>query len=69
MNLKFLNETFGMLNELILIYFIVFPGVLMHEMDTNVLFEKFTIAEIQGIEKKTRSDIEKKKEDLRLMVG
>ena len=41
----------------------------MHEMDTNVLFEKFTIAEIQGIEKKTRSDIEKKKEDLRLMVG
>jgi len=38
-------------------------------MDTNVLFEKYTIEEISAIEKKTRADIEKKKEDLRQMVG
>lgn len=39
--------------------------------DTNVsgLFEKFSIEEIREIEKKTRQDIEKKKEDLRQMVG
>ncbi|XP_078314563.1 conserved oligomeric Golgi complex subunit 1-like isoform X2 [Crassostrea virginica] len=38
-------------------------------MDTNILFEKFTVEEIREIEKKTRSDIERKKEDLRIMVG
>ncbi|XP_033750084.1 conserved oligomeric Golgi complex subunit 1-like [Pecten maximus] len=41
----------------------------VHETDTNILFEKFTIDEIRGIEKKTRTDIERKKEDLRTMVG
>ncbi|XP_059174642.1 conserved oligomeric Golgi complex subunit 1-like [Physella acuta] len=37
--------------------------------DSNALFEKHTIEEIRNLEKKTRSDIEKKKEDLRVMVG
>ncbi|KAI8792747.1 conserved oligomeric Golgi complex subunit 1 [Biomphalaria glabrata] len=37
--------------------------------DSNVLFERHTIEEIRNLEKKTRSDIEKKKEDLRVMVG
>ncbi|KAJ8304320.1 hypothetical protein KUTeg_017903 [Tegillarca granosa] len=41
----------------------------LHEMDTNILFEKFTVDEIREIEKKTRTDIERKKEDLRTMVG
>ncbi|KAK3097887.1 hypothetical protein FSP39_014178 [Pinctada imbricata] len=38
-------------------------------MDTNILFEKFTVDEVRAIEKKTRADIERKKEDLRTMVG
>ncbi|CAL1527327.1 unnamed protein product [Lymnaea stagnalis] len=37
--------------------------------DSNALFEKHTVDEIRNLEKKTRSDIEKKKEDLRVMVG
>ncbi|KAL4228063.1 Golgi transport complex subunit 1 [Mactra antiquata] len=41
----------------------------VHEMDTNILFEKYSIEEIRGIEKRTRADIERKKEDLRTMVG
>ncbi|ELU03987.1 hypothetical protein CAPTEDRAFT_219346 [Capitella teleta] len=38
-------------------------------MESSVLFEKYTIHEIRDIEKKTRQDIERKKEDLRQMVG
>ncbi|XP_012934565.1 conserved oligomeric Golgi complex subunit 1 isoform X1 [Aplysia californica] len=41
----------------------------MQDTDANSLFEKHTIEEIRDLEKKTRSDIEKKKEDLRVMVG
>ncbi|CAE1289137.1 COG1 [Acanthosepion pharaonis] len=41
----------------------------LHEMDTNLMFEKFTIQEIREIEKKNRVDIERKKEELRVMVG
>ncbi|XP_052283233.1 conserved oligomeric Golgi complex subunit 1-like isoform X2 [Dreissena polymorpha] len=41
----------------------------VQEMDSNRLFEVHTIEEIRGIEKRTRSDIERKKEDLRTMVG
>ncbi|CAG5116585.1 unnamed protein product, partial [Candidula unifasciata] len=37
--------------------------------DANALFENHTIEEIRSLEKKIRSDIEKKKEDLRVMVG
>ncbi|XP_071171265.1 conserved oligomeric Golgi complex subunit 1-like [Mytilus edulis] len=44
-------------------------SVPIEEMDTKILFEKFTIEEIRSIEKKTRTDIERKKEDLRTMVG
>ncbi|XP_071095427.1 conserved oligomeric Golgi complex subunit 1-like isoform X2 [Haliotis cracherodii] len=40
-----------------------------NEMDTNSLFDKMTIEEIRDTEKKIRLDIEKKKEDLRVMVG
>ncbi|XP_038072145.1 conserved oligomeric Golgi complex subunit 1-like [Patiria miniata] len=43
------------------------PSVL--DMDTGQLFETYTIEEIRKIERETRSDIEKKKEDLRQMVG
>ncbi|XP_074651073.1 conserved oligomeric Golgi complex subunit 1-like isoform X2 [Tubulanus polymorphus] len=39
------------------------------DMDINMIFDKFTIEEIRNIEKKTRLDIERKKEDLRQMVG
>ncbi|XP_072039024.1 conserved oligomeric Golgi complex subunit 1-like [Amphiura filiformis] len=39
------------------------------EMDTEALFEKFTIEEIRKVEQETRAEIEKKKEDLRQMVG
>ncbi|KAJ8028956.1 Conserved oligomeric Golgi complex subunit 1 [Holothuria leucospilota] len=38
-------------------------------MDADDLFVKYTVEEIRKIEKNTRSDIEKKKEDLRQMVG
>ncbi|XP_060551941.1 LOW QUALITY PROTEIN: conserved oligomeric Golgi complex subunit 1-like [Ruditapes philippinarum] len=41
----------------------------VHEMDTNILFEKYSVDEIRDIEKRTRADIERKKEDLRTMVG
>jgi len=41
----------------------------MQNSDANSLFEKHTIEEIRALEKATRSDIEKKKEELRLMVG
>ncbi|XP_033096428.1 conserved oligomeric Golgi complex subunit 1-like [Anneissia japonica] len=41
----------------------------MEKMDTNTLFEQFTVDEIRQVERNTRADIEKKKEDLRLMVG
>ncbi|XP_065836451.1 conserved oligomeric Golgi complex subunit 1-like [Oscarella lobularis] len=39
------------------------------EEDTSRLFQNHTIDEIRQIEKKIRNDIEKKKEDLRQMVG
>ncbi|XP_068741346.1 conserved oligomeric Golgi complex subunit 1-like isoform X2 [Montipora capricornis] len=39
------------------------------EMDSDALFSNHTIEEIRAVEQKTRSDIERKKEDLRLMVG
>ncbi|KAG1687279.1 Conserved oligomeric Golgi complex subunit 1 [Nymphon striatum] len=38
-------------------------------MGTDALFENYTIEEIQEIEKKTKMEIEKKKEELRQMVG
>ncbi|XP_066273879.1 conserved oligomeric Golgi complex subunit 1-like isoform X1 [Branchiostoma lanceolatum] len=38
-------------------------------MDTNILFQKYTINEVKDTEKRVRSDIERKKEDLRQMVG
>ncbi|GAB1605125.1 conserved oligomeric Golgi complex subunit 1-like [Argonauta hians] len=41
----------------------------LHEMDANLMFEKYTIQEIREIEKKNRVDIERKKEELRIMVG
>jgi hypothetical protein len=40
-----------------------------NESDTNALFQQHTVDEIRQIERKTRMDIEKKKEDLRQMVG
>lgn len=40
-----------------------------NDVDANALFERHTIQEIRDLEKKTRSNIEKKKEDLRVMVG
>ncbi|KAL8616686.1 hypothetical protein ACOMHN_031668 [Nucella lapillus] len=43
------------------------PG--MEVADTSELFEKHTIEEIRDREKKIRAEIEKKKEDLRVMVG
>ncbi|XP_015773605.1 PREDICTED: conserved oligomeric Golgi complex subunit 1-like isoform X1 [Acropora digitifera] len=39
------------------------------EMDSDALFSNHTVVEIRAVENKTRSDIERKKEDLRLMVG
>ncbi|XP_048583380.1 conserved oligomeric Golgi complex subunit 1 isoform X2 [Nematostella vectensis] len=39
------------------------------EIDSDALFSSHTIDEIRALENKTRSDIENKKEELRLMVG
>ncbi|XP_076341151.1 conserved oligomeric Golgi complex subunit 1-like isoform X1 [Tachypleus tridentatus] len=44
-------------------------GMKLAKMETDTLFEQHTIKEIQDIEKKIRNDIERKKEDLRQMVG
>ncbi|KAK7465202.1 hypothetical protein BaRGS_00037631 [Batillaria attramentaria] len=46
------------------------PGPPVGEaIDTTALFEKYTVNEIREREKKIRAEIEKKKEDLRVMVG
>lgn len=37
--------------------------------DINVIFEKNTIKEIEDLLSKMRNDIERKREDLRIMVG
>lgn len=37
--------------------------------DVSLLFSKLTVKEIQKYERKTRAEIEKRKEDLRVMVG
>ncbi|CAG8745199.1 8959_t:CDS:2, partial [Funneliformis caledonium] len=37
--------------------------------DADELFIKHSIPELRALEKRTRSDIEKKKQELRLMVG
>ena len=39
------------------------------ENDVDAIFEKHTVAEVEESLSKTRLDIEKKKEDLRIMVG
>ncbi|ESO01256.1 hypothetical protein HELRODRAFT_192271 [Helobdella robusta] len=39
------------------------------EIESGVIFEKHTIDEINGIEKRIRQEIDKKKEELRQMVG
>ncbi|XP_022257947.1 conserved oligomeric Golgi complex subunit 1-like [Limulus polyphemus] len=44
-------------------------GMKLAMMETDTLFEHHTVKEIQDIEKKIRNDIERKKEDLRQMVG
>ncbi|GFO40997.1 conserved oligomeric Golgi complex subunit 1-like [Plakobranchus ocellatus] len=40
-----------------------------NESNATILFEKHTVEKIRHLEKETRLDIEKKKEDLRVMVG
>ena len=39
------------------------------EIDSDQLFEKHTISEIKIIQGKIQNEIEKKKEELRIMVG
>lgn len=39
------------------------------EADISALFSKHSVEEVRQIEQKTRLDIERKKEDLRQMVG
>lgn len=39
------------------------------EIDTDKLFVDYTIKEIQDIDKKIQSEIEKKRQELRYMVG
>lgn len=41
----------------------------MSVVDVEALFNKFTVAEVRDIERKVKTDIERKKEDLRQMVG
>ena len=43
--------------------------MLTKEMDIDAIFEKNSVAGVQDHLKKLRNDIEKKKEDLRIMVG
>ena len=39
-----------------------------NKLDVDALFKQYTIREIQAIELQIRNEIEKKKEDLRIMV-
>ena len=39
-----------------------------NKIDVDALFKQYTIKEIQGIELQVKNEIEKKKEDLRIMV-
>jgi hypothetical protein len=39
-----------------------------NKIDVDVLFKQYTIKEIQTIEQQIKNEIEKKKEDLRIMV-
>jgi hypothetical protein len=39
-----------------------------NQIDVDVLFKQYTIKEIQAIELQVKNEIEKKKEDLRVMV-
>lgn len=38
------------------------------KLDVDALFKQYTIKEIQAIELQIKNEIEKKKEDLRIMV-
>ena len=38
------------------------------KLDVDALFKQYTIKEIQSIESQIKNEIEKKKEDLRVMV-
>lgn len=53
-----------------LIYFSL-PGMNteMEKLDIDSIFVKYTINEIRDIEEKIKVDMEKKKEELRSMVG
>jgi hypothetical protein len=39
-----------------------------NKLDVDALFKQYTIKEIQSIELQIKNEIEKKKEDLRIMV-
>lgn len=41
----------------------------MLDLDVENLFEKHSVSEIEGISKQIRNEIEKKREELRTMVG
>lgn len=41
----------------------------MLDLDVDNLFEKHSVSEVEAVNKKIRDDIERKKEELRSMVG
>lgn len=41
----------------------------MLDLDVDSLFEKHSVAEVETVNQKIRDEIEKKKEELRSMVG
>ncbi|KAK2150545.1 hypothetical protein LSH36_401g03021 [Paralvinella palmiformis] len=68
---RFCNKTYlrSWLDLMTVQFSFIKIGAVSREIDTDALFEKYDIEEIREIEKKTRQDIERKKEDLRVMVG
>lgn len=44
-------------------------GPTLYDIDVDVLFEQRSIPEIEEVQKRVQSEIEKKREELRTMVG
>lgn len=49
--------------------FTIMANINLLEIDVDQLFINFTIKEIQDVDKKIQSEIEKKRQELRYMVG
>ena len=45
------------------------PGLHLLDIEPDKLFEKYTVSEIENVQKSINNEIERKKEELRTLVG